>query len=110
MNRKTPEQRLRELEDRQREIDRKAREEKARIAKMKRREQAKIRSQKRKDETRRKILVGAMYLERFEDDPSSYQRMLDGLKKFLTRDQDRELFGLLPVPNQIYQGETEQKV
>jgi hypothetical protein len=61
-------------------------------------EEAKLKKQAKKDDTRRKILIGAYYLDKAERDDTVaelYQRM-DG---FLTRDNDRELFGLPPLSN-----------
>lgn len=49
---------------------------------------------KRADDTRRKILAGAMALEMAERDKEAKQRFLNGMDKFLTRDDDRALFGL----------------
>jgi hypothetical protein len=98
MNRKTPEQRLEELEQRRIEIDRKAKEEKAQIANAKRREQGKIQKQKRKDETRKKILVGSMYLDAMANDPAKLERLHQRLDKFLARNSDRALFRFDPLP------------
>lgn len=64
-----------------------------------RREQAKARTQHRKDDTRRKILAGAMILERAEKD-AAFKIELDALlARFLLRDDDRALFGLAPLPD-----------
>jgi hypothetical protein len=98
MARKTPEERLRDLEQRRLEIERKAKEEKAQIAKAKRREQGMIQKQKRKDETRKKILVGSMYLDAMASDPAKLERLHERLDTFLTRDSDRALFGFDPLP------------
>lgn len=59
---------------------------------------------KRADDTRRKILAGSMVLARAEKDEAARQKLLDGLDKFLTRPDDRKLFGLGDVsPEQIRQ-------
>lgn len=55
-------------------------------------------SKKRKLETRRKILVGSLVLQMLEGkewprDAPAFQAAMD---QFLTRDQDRALFGLPP--------------
>ena len=53
--------------------------------------------QQRKDDTRRKVLVGAMILDGMEDTESDQWpngRLIDVLDSFLTRDRDRALFGL----------------
>lgn len=62
----------------------------ARIARAESRDREKARQQA----TRRKILVGAMILHRCNDRPSG--ELLEALSAYLTRDDDRELFGLAP--------------
>lgn len=61
-------------------------------------EEAKLKQQARKDETRRKILVGSYFLNEFEKDDAmpDLHRIMDG---FLTRENDRDLFGLPPLEN-----------
>ena len=54
-------------------------------------EKAKIRNEERKDDTRRKILVGAYFMEKYQDNMDELTRMID---PFLTRENDRKLFGL----------------
>ena len=63
-----------------------------------RREQAKARTQERKDDTRRKILAGAVVLERAEKDAAFKTDLEALLARFLVRDDDRALFGLTPLP------------
>lgn len=56
-------------------------------------EEAKLRQKAKKEETRRKILIGAYFLDEAEKNggvAALYQR----LDSFLTRKNDRELFGL----------------
>jgi uncharacterized membrane protein YccC len=56
---------------------------------------------RRKDDTRRKVLVGAMILETMEATESDQwpkERLIDALDSFLIRDRDRALFGLPPKP------------
>ena len=48
----------------------------------------------RQQETRRKILVGAMVLEMMEKDYGNRQRFMQRLDSYLTRADDRALFGL----------------
>jgi len=48
-------------------------------------------------ETRRKILAGALVLEMMAGDAETKKRFTDRLEKFLTRTDDRALFGLPPV-------------
>ena len=53
----------------------------------------------RSDDTRRKILVGALVLDMMERDEATRQRFMDRLDKFLTRTDDRALFQL-PIPEE----------
>lgn len=53
---------------------------------------------KRADDTRRKILVGALVLDMMERDADTKTKMLGRLDKYLTRADDRELFGLSAKP------------
>ena len=57
-------------------------------------EQAKLQKKERQEDTRKKILVGALFLEEYKDKMPELTRKMD---KFLKRAADRELFGLSPV-------------
>lgn len=96
MPKKTPEERIAELEERRIQVEAKLKAEKEAILRAKRRENAKIQNQKRKDDTRRKVLVGAAVLQKIELNQWPEERLLNLMEGFLTRDQDRELFGLGP--------------
>jgi len=48
----------------------------------------------RQQETRRKILVGAMVLEMMEKDEANRHRFMQRLDSYLTRPDDRALFNL----------------
>lgn len=52
----------------------------------------------RKQDTRRKILIGALILEKMEKDEELKQKVTKELDQFLTRKTDRELFALSPLP------------
>ncbi|WP_413675664.1 mobilization protein (plasmid) [Massilia cellulosiltytica] len=52
---------------------------------------------KRTEETRRKILAGALALEMMDRDEGVKARFMTRLDKYLTRTDDRALFGLPPV-------------
>lgn len=54
-------------------------------------------AQDRKDDTRRKILSGAMLYDRIQKRKLSNQKMTDWMSKFLTRDDDRALFQLAKI-------------
>jgi hypothetical protein len=53
---------------------------------------------KRADDTRRKILAGAMTLEFSGRDEETRLRFIKQMDKFLVRSDDRALFGLPPLP------------
>lgn len=48
----------------------------------------------RQQDTRRKVLAGAMVLEMMERDENTRQRFMQRLDKYLTRPDDRALFNL----------------
>ena len=54
--------------------------------------------EERKRETRRKILVGSMVLGLVQRGEWPEERLKAALERFLEREQDRALFGLLPRP------------
>ena len=54
-------------------------------------EKARIKKKERKDDTRRKILVGAYFMEKYENNMAELVGMID---PFLSREKDRALFGL----------------
>ena len=51
----------------------------------------------RRQDTRRKVLAGALLLGLMNNDPDLQQQMLGKLSAFLTRPDDRALFGLRSV-------------
>ena len=59
--------------------------------------EAKIRHEEDKKLTRMKILAGAYLLNQYKDKKNALGKMMDG---FLTRDNDRILFGLTPLKNE----------
>lgn len=50
----------------------------------------------RASDTRRKILAGSLILELMDKNPDTKARYMANLDKYLTRADDRELFGLPP--------------
>ena len=84
-NRKTPEQQLAELETQKKQLS-------ARIQKTK----AKVRTVERKQDTRRKIIAGALALEHAEIDPAFGEQLRRLINRHVDRAQDRELFNLPP--------------
>ena len=56
----------------------------------------KIREEQRKLNDRRAALVGHCMMQKFSSDPGAKEAMLQDLDGFLSKPEDRELFGLLP--------------
>jgi len=93
---KTPEQRLAELDAQQEKIERELKQRKERILRQKRQQQARLTNEKRKRDTRRKVLVGAAVLSAVEREEWPENRLTALLDAFLDRQDDRELFDLPP--------------
>jgi len=85
MSRKTPEERLADLQEQQEQL-------KARIS----REKARIASQKRKDDTRRKIIIGGAVMAHAKNNEEFDKAIADLLDKYVPADRDRKLLGLAP--------------
>jgi hypothetical protein len=58
----------------------------------------KLKEQQRKDDTRRKILAGALCLKACLDDPELRAKMHKILSEGLTQDHERKLFGDFDLP------------
>jgi large subunit ribosomal protein L7/L12 len=59
----------------------------------------------RRDDTRRKILVGAFVLNQVERGEFPQERLRAALDRYLSRPDDRALFGLADRPNSDVNGE-----
>lgn len=57
-------------------------------------EEAKQKTRTRKDETRMKILLGAMLLEEMRSSTKTNEKIRERLKIYLTKERDRQLFKL----------------
>ncbi len=55
-----------------------------------------IREEQRKLNERRATLLGHCMMQKFSADPGAKEAMLQDLDGFLSKPEDRELFGLLP--------------
>ena len=55
-----------------------------------------IREEQRKLNERRAALLGHCMMQKFSSDPHGKETMLQDLDGFLSKPEDRELFGLLP--------------
>ncbi len=68
---------------------------------------AKEASQQRKDDTRRKILVGSYILDKNQKS-GTMEKIIQELDKFLSKPNDRALFGLTPREEKVpYQTQPE---
>jgi hypothetical protein len=56
--------------------------------------EARGRVSERKQDTRRKILIGAYYLDQAQQNPDQWSQLVKIMADYLTRDSDRRLFGL----------------
>ena len=83
--RRTPEERISELEKQRDQINARLQKERARVS-----------AQKRKDDTRRKIIIGAALLAHAEYDDTVKAQLWRILDQHVTRLQDRVLLGLQP--------------
>ena len=57
------------------------------------------REKSRKEETRKKILIGAMVLDGMSKNQDYQSKMLKNIDKYLTAERDRKLFNLTPINN-----------
>ena len=78
----------------------------AQIQKLKTREA----SVKRKEDTRRKILLGALMMELMEKGELDKDKILARLDGFLTREIDRKLFDLPVVSEQVQASEKKEEI
>lgn len=60
-------------------------------------ERAKEQKEKRKKETRKKILAGAMILDKVANGAWEKEKFKNHMDRFLTKESDRALFDLLPL-------------
>jgi len=96
--RKTPQQRLSELNEQQAQIEAELKKKRAAITRKKQQQQTKINNQSRKADTRRKVLIGAAVLHKLEAGEWPQERLNALLNGFLTRNDDRALFSSLEPP------------
>jgi large subunit ribosomal protein L7/L12 len=61
--------------------------------------EARHKQRERKEDTRRKILLGAYFLEKLKND-AMFESIKGELDSFLTRNSDRKLFGLSMLDNE----------
>lgn len=75
-------------------LEAKLKQERAKKQKVEARKRAVEQKLQRAADTRRKILAGALVLELMERDEATRQRFMQRLDAYLTRPDDRALFGL----------------
>lgn len=85
------------LEDKLKAAEEKVRKLREQKAAAERRAKAVAAEKARKEETRKKILAGAVVLNLGERDPKAWEWLQTLLDRELTRDDDRALFGLPPL-------------
>jgi lipid II:glycine glycyltransferase (peptidoglycan interpeptide bridge formation enzyme) len=96
MAKKSPEQRLQELQEQQEKLERELKQRRARIVRQKKQQQAKLMNQQRKADTRRKVLIGAAILARVQSGEMRDDQLTAMMDNYLERDDDRALFDLPP--------------
>lgn len=85
------------IEERIAKLEAELKQQKAKKAKIEARERAAKAKKSRADDTRKKILVGAVILAKVERGEWPVNRLTDLMEKALTRPDDRALFGLPPI-------------
>lgn len=91
---------IKNLDEKISEQTEKLRQLKERKAKQERQLRATLKKQERAKDTRRKILLGALWLQKLKNgDEKVREKTLSQLDTFLTKAADRELFGLEPLQN-----------
>ena len=85
-----------ELKARKKELQEAQRRQRDTLTRQIRRAQARLSAADRKRRTRRLILIGSYIEHTTQDDPIKQDRLINGLDRFLERDQDRALFDLAP--------------
>ncbi len=88
------------IDDRIADLERRLKQAKALKQQQLARERAVEKKRQRSDDTRRKILVGAVVLAKIERGEWPKERLREWMDQALTRADDRALFGLLPVPSE----------
>lgn len=88
------------IDDRIADLEKRLKQAKALKQQRDARERAAEKKRQRAEETRRKILVGAVILAKVERGEWPKERLREWMDQALTRADDRALFGLLTVPSE----------
>lgn len=89
------------VDERIAELETKLKQERAKKQQIEARHRAAASKLKRSQDTRRKILVGAAILAKVERGEWPRDKLLAMMEATLTRDDDRALFGLPEIPQQV---------
>ncbi|HEH9442049.1 TPA: mobilization protein [Aeromonas sobria] len=85
------------IEQRIEALEKKLKQAKAERQRKEARIKAQDRKRSREQDTRRKILIGAVYLAMAESDDAALKALTGRMDKALSRDDDRALFDLAPL-------------
>ncbi len=88
------------IDDRIADLEKRLKQAKALKQQQLARERVAEKKRQRSDDTRRKILVGAVVLAKIERGEWPKERLREWIDQALTRADDRALFGLLPAPSE----------
>ena len=86
------------IDERIASLELKLQQEKAKRSQIEARKRSAAKKKQHAEDTRRKILVGAMVLNTVDAGTWPRDKMISMLNATLTRDDDRALFGLAPLP------------
>ena len=86
------------LQERIAKLELKLQQEKAKQAQIEAKQRAMAKKKNHADDTRRKILVGAIVLNKVAIGDWPEEKFTNMVDTHLTRDDDRALFGLAPLP------------
>ena len=86
------------IDERIASLELKLQQEKAKRSQIEARKRSAAKKKQHAEDTRRKILVGAMVLNTVDAGTWPRDKMISMLNATLTRDDDRALFGLSPLP------------
>lgn len=89
------------IDEKIRALETKLKQEKAKKQKMEAARRAAETKVLRAQDTRKKILLGAFMLDRMGKNPEYAAKAVESLDGFLTRDDDRAMFGLAPLPKPV---------
>jgi large subunit ribosomal protein L7/L12 len=87
-----------QLDDKIKALEEKLKQERAKKQKIEARKRAIESKAHRVADTRKKILVGALMFDRMDKNEETKTKVLGQLAQYLTRDDDRALFDLPPLP------------